>query len=165
MYNDYTNLSSEEYFDIKGYCEDLTEGKYSLPIIHAIQSDKVNGEVSSEIKKWKKKWIWDLKIISFPRYCASKNIWHWIETILHITDEKIRKFCIRTRNNESIWDGNKKRSWDVRIKSIRTKIAGKVSSEMNSKLYRTRWPGHIMWRCSTLQLSTIAKKTKLWNVS
>ena len=32
--------------DAKGYCEDLTEGKFSFPIIHAIRSsDKTNNDV------------------------------------------------------------------------------------------------------------------------
>lgn len=36
--DDYCNLTSKEYSDQKTYCEDLTEGKFSFPIIHAIQS-------------------------------------------------------------------------------------------------------------------------------
>ncbi|KAH9228956.1 hypothetical protein K456DRAFT_1787968, partial [Colletotrichum gloeosporioides 23] len=37
--DDYMNLSSQEYSDNKGMCEDLTEGKFSFPIIHSIRSD------------------------------------------------------------------------------------------------------------------------------
>lgn len=37
--DDYMNLSSSEYTDNKGICEDLTEGKFSFPIIHSIRSD------------------------------------------------------------------------------------------------------------------------------
>ncbi|SPN97387.1 probable farnesyltranstransferase (al-3) [Cephalotrichum gorgonifer] len=37
--DDYMNLSSPEYSHNKGLCEDLTEGKFSFPIIHAIRSD------------------------------------------------------------------------------------------------------------------------------
>ena len=29
-----------QYTDSKGFCEDLTEGKFSFPIIHAIRRDK-----------------------------------------------------------------------------------------------------------------------------
>ncbi|KAL2104451.1 hypothetical protein VUR80DRAFT_723 [Thermomyces stellatus] len=40
--DDYMNLSSPEYSHNKGLCEDLTEGKFSFPIIHAIRSDPTN---------------------------------------------------------------------------------------------------------------------------
>ncbi|EQK98583.1 Polyprenyl synthetase-related protein [Ophiocordyceps sinensis CO18] len=40
--DDYMNLSSSEYTDNKGMCEDLTEGKFSFPIIHCIRSDSSN---------------------------------------------------------------------------------------------------------------------------
>ncbi|RIB01871.1 geranylgeranyl pyrophosphate synthase [Gigaspora rosea] len=37
--DDYMNLQSKKYADNKGFCEDLTEGKFSFPIIHSINSD------------------------------------------------------------------------------------------------------------------------------
>ncbi|CAG8651576.1 7016_t:CDS:2, partial [Cetraspora pellucida] len=37
--DDYMNLQSKKYADNKGFCEDLTEGKFSFPIIHSIHSD------------------------------------------------------------------------------------------------------------------------------
>ncbi|ROT35311.1 geranylgeranyl pyrophosphate synthetase [Sodiomyces alkalinus F11] len=40
--DDYLNLSSSEYSHNKGLCEDLTEGKFSFPVIHAIRSDPGN---------------------------------------------------------------------------------------------------------------------------
>lgn len=36
--DDLINLSDEEYFKSKSFCEDLTEGKFSFPIIHCIRS-------------------------------------------------------------------------------------------------------------------------------
>uniref|UniRef100_A0A8C6E6T6 Geranylgeranyl pyrophosphate synthase n=1 Tax=Moschus moschiferus TaxID=68415 RepID=A0A8C6E6T6_MOSMO len=36
--NDYANLHSKEYSENKSFCEDLTEGKFSFPTIHAIWS-------------------------------------------------------------------------------------------------------------------------------
>lgn len=38
--DDLINLSDEEYFKSKSYCEDLTEGKFSFPIIHCITKQK-----------------------------------------------------------------------------------------------------------------------------
>ncbi|OBT45687.1 hypothetical protein VE00_03927 [Pseudogymnoascus sp. WSF 3629] len=37
--DDYANLLSPTYSTNKGMCEDLTEGKFSFPIIHAIRAD------------------------------------------------------------------------------------------------------------------------------
>lgn len=36
--DDFVNVSSVSYMQSKSFCEDLTEGKFSFPIIHSIQS-------------------------------------------------------------------------------------------------------------------------------
>ncbi|EXX55352.1 farnesyltranstransferase [Rhizophagus irregularis DAOM 197198w] len=45
--DDYMNLQSDKYADNKGFCEDLTEGKFSFPIIHSIHSDPDNRQLIS----------------------------------------------------------------------------------------------------------------------
>jgi geranylgeranyl diphosphate synthase type 3 len=37
--DDLANLCSKEYADSKSYCEDLTEGKFSFPIIHFVKNN------------------------------------------------------------------------------------------------------------------------------
>ncbi|ODM14969.1 hypothetical protein SI65_09721 [Aspergillus cristatus] len=46
--DDYKNLTSDKMEATKGFCEDLTEGKFSYPVIHAIHSGR---DVHSEILK------------------------------------------------------------------------------------------------------------------
>lgn len=49
--DDYVNLQSGEYHDNKGFCEDLTEGKFSFPIIHAVKQDPDNMELLNILKQ------------------------------------------------------------------------------------------------------------------
>jgi geranylgeranyl diphosphate synthase type 3 len=59
--DDYRNLSHPTYTANKGLCEDLTEGKFSFPIIHAIRANPANlvlinilkqKPVDDEVKKY-----------------------------------------------------------------------------------------------------------------
>ncbi|CAH1646961.1 unnamed protein product [Spodoptera littoralis] len=43
--DDYCNLRLQEYTENKSYCEDLTEGKFSFPIIHAIRNPEGDNQV------------------------------------------------------------------------------------------------------------------------
>jgi len=43
--DDYLNLKSADYASKKGFAEDLTEGKFSFPIIHAIRADPTNTQL------------------------------------------------------------------------------------------------------------------------
>jgi len=49
--DDYMNLQSTQYSTNKGYCEDLTEGKFSFPVIHAIRADDSNRQVLNVLQK------------------------------------------------------------------------------------------------------------------
>ncbi|CAN6614941.1 geranylgeranyl pyrophosphate synthase Bts1p [Trichomonascus vanleenenianus] len=49
--DDYLNLQSAKYTTNKGYCEDLTEGKFSFPIIHSIRADPSNKEILNILKQ------------------------------------------------------------------------------------------------------------------
>ncbi|XP_013861378.1 geranylgeranyl pyrophosphate synthase [Austrofundulus limnaeus] len=49
--DDYANLSSREYSENKSYCEDLTEGKFSFPTIHAIWSQPDSTQVQNILRQ------------------------------------------------------------------------------------------------------------------
>lgn len=49
--DDYINLVDEEYMKSKSFCEDLTEGKFSFPIIHCIRSNPTDHRLLSILKK------------------------------------------------------------------------------------------------------------------
>ncbi|KAI9662084.1 MAG: geranylgeranyl pyrophosphate synthetase [Trizodia sp. TS-e1964] len=49
--DDYMNLSSTTYTQNKGLCEDLTEGKFSFPVIHSIRSDPQNLQLLNILKQ------------------------------------------------------------------------------------------------------------------
>lgn len=49
--DDYMNLHSSQYHDNKGFCEDLTEGKFSFPIIHSIRKDPTNLQLLNILKQ------------------------------------------------------------------------------------------------------------------
>jgi geranylgeranyl diphosphate synthase type 3 len=49
--DDYLNLSNTTYTRNKGLCEDLTEGKFSFPIIHSIRSNPSNHQLLSILKQ------------------------------------------------------------------------------------------------------------------
>ncbi|KAF8058582.1 isoprenoid synthase domain-containing protein [Lyophyllum atratum] len=49
--DDLMNLQSTEYTKNKGFAEDLTEGKFSFPIVHAIHADTTNRQVLNVLQK------------------------------------------------------------------------------------------------------------------
>ncbi|KAH9915890.1 terpenoid synthase [Fomitopsis serialis] len=49
--DDYMNLQSSTYADNKGFAEDLTEGKFSFPIVHAVRADTSNRQVLNVLQK------------------------------------------------------------------------------------------------------------------
>ncbi|KUI74079.1 Geranylgeranyl pyrophosphate synthase [Cytospora mali] len=49
--DDYQNLHSTEYSENKGLAEDLTEGKFSFPVIHSIRYDPTNLQLINILKQ------------------------------------------------------------------------------------------------------------------
>ncbi|GFF81383.1 geranylgeranyl pyrophosphate synthase [Aspergillus lentulus] len=49
--DDILNLTASEYAKNKGFCEDITEGKFSFPIIHSINSDPENMQLVNILRQ------------------------------------------------------------------------------------------------------------------
>lgn len=49
--DDLINLADEQYMKSKSFCEDLTEGKFSYPIIHCIRKDPSDTRLLSILKQ------------------------------------------------------------------------------------------------------------------
>ena len=49
--DDLANLKSKEYADSKSFCEDITEGKFSYPMIKYFQSDRDHSRLLEILKK------------------------------------------------------------------------------------------------------------------
>ncbi|XP_068915374.1 terpene synthase-like [Tenebrio molitor] len=51
IYNDYLSLHSKKYSTLKTFCDDVTEGKFSFPIIHAIQSQPNDDQILNILRQ------------------------------------------------------------------------------------------------------------------
>lgn len=49
--DDYMNLQSTEYAHNKGFAEDLTEGKFSFPVVHGVRANPSNRQVLNVLQK------------------------------------------------------------------------------------------------------------------
>ncbi|KAI0644914.1 terpenoid synthase [Trametes meyenii] len=49
--DDYMNLQSDQYTENKGFAEDLTEGKFSFPIVHGVRADTTNRQILNVLQK------------------------------------------------------------------------------------------------------------------
>lgn len=61
--DDYCNLVSEEYATNKSYCEDLTEGKFSFPILHAVNTRETDTRIIHILKQ-------RTQDVELKRYCV-----------------------------------------------------------------------------------------------
>ncbi|KAL1797800.1 hypothetical protein ACET3X_004406 [Alternaria dauci] len=90
--DDHLNLSpTSGYTTLKGLCEDLTEGKFSFPVIHAIRADPSN-QILINILKQK---TTDEEVKRYAlRYMESKGSFEYskgvIEELRSKTDEHVR---------------------------------------------------------------------------
>ncbi|PIL32780.1 hypothetical protein GSI_04897 [Ganoderma sinense ZZ0214-1] len=49
--DDYMNLQSQQYTANKGFAEDLSEGKFSFPVVHGVRADTSNRQILNVLQK------------------------------------------------------------------------------------------------------------------
>ncbi|KAI5467114.1 geranylgeranyl pyrophosphate synthetase [Mariannaea sp. PMI_226] len=88
--DDYMNLSSKEYSNNKGMCEDLTEGKFSFPVIHSIRSDLTNLQLVNILKQRTS----DIQVKRYAvAYMESTGSFEYTRQVLAILVERARKMA------------------------------------------------------------------------
>ena len=80
----------QQYTNQKGFCEDLDEGKYSLPLIHAIQNGHDNMLLKSllAVRRTQGCLTHKQKVIVLEQIKAARGF-EWTELILRETYEQI----------------------------------------------------------------------------
>ncbi|XXH03847.1 hypothetical protein Hte_010253 [Hypoxylon texense] len=88
--DDYRNISSPEYGQNKGFCEDLTEGKFSFLIIHSIRSNPSNLQLLNILKQKTK----DDEVKRYAvKYMESTGSFEYTKKVLAVLTERARKMA------------------------------------------------------------------------
>jgi geranylgeranyl diphosphate synthase, type III len=88
--DDYQNLFSKQYTANKGMCEDLTEGKFSFPVIHSIRSNPANKALLNILKqKTENKEIKQYAV----NYMDSTGSFDYTRKVVHVLIERARKMA------------------------------------------------------------------------
>ncbi|KAI9643875.1 geranylgeranyl pyrophosphate synthetase [Ciborinia camelliae] len=86
--DDYQNLSSPEYSQNKGLCEDLTEGKFSFPIIHSIRAAPDNLVLLNILKQKPD----DEQVKKYAvAYMEQTGSFEYCRKVLHTLGERVKK--------------------------------------------------------------------------
>ncbi|XP_034940460.1 geranylgeranyl pyrophosphate synthase [Chelonus insularis] len=124
--DDYCNLVMQEYSDSKSFCEDLSEGKFSFPIIHAIQTHPEDCQVINILRK-------RTTDVEVKKYCVSLlekfGSFVYTRSVLEDLDKKARKEVERLGGNPlfmkildklSFWPKNTESLLDVKSDFLST---------------------------------------------
>jgi len=97
--DDYINLKSEDYAKNKSFAEDLTEGKFSFPIIYAIRADPEDRRLQSILKQ--KTEDANLKQHAVT-YMESVKAFSYTEKVLEDLGKKIRQQIADFGGNDAL---------------------------------------------------------------
>ncbi|KAF9910416.1 geranylgeranyl pyrophosphate synthetase [Linnemannia zychae] len=94
--DDYLNLQSSQYSANKGFCEDLTEGKFSYPIIHSIRADPSNRKLLNILKQKPK----DIELKTYAVNLMNKTkTFEYCRQQLNIYEQRAREEIRRLGGN------------------------------------------------------------------
>lgn len=103
--DDYMNLSSTEYTENKGLCEDLTEGKFSYPIIHSIRANPQNRQLINILKQK----TTDDEVKKYAvKYMESTDSFEYCKDILRDLNDKAMSMIESIDEGKSQGEGIKK---------------------------------------------------------
>ncbi|KAF9945919.1 geranylgeranyl pyrophosphate synthetase [Mortierella alpina] len=97
--DDYLNLQSSQYSTNKGFCEDLTEGKFSYPIIHSIRADPGSRKLLNILKQ--KPTEPELKIYAVNLMNATKTF-EYCRKQMGLYEQRVREEIKRLGGNSRL---------------------------------------------------------------
>ncbi|KAJ7588050.1 isoprenoid synthase domain-containing protein [Mycena floridula] len=95
--DDLMNLRSKDYTTNKGFAEDLTEGKFSFPVVHAVQKDLGNRVVINILQK--RPTTPTLKIHAISHMETVTKSFEYTMEVLSILEGEVRKEIARLGGN------------------------------------------------------------------
>lgn len=94
--DDYKNLRSDDYGEKKGFAEDLSEGKFSFPVIHSMHTDLENVQLlhilqqkptADEIKRYAIQYIESTGSFAYTRSYVDTLLWRAAEEVRRLDPE------------------------------------------------------------------------------
>ncbi|KAJ6582583.1 isoprenoid synthase domain-containing protein [Mycena vulgaris] len=98
--DDLMNLQSPVYSSTKGFAEDLTEGKFSFPVVHGIHADPSNHQILEALKKRPTTPTLKLKTIEYLR-TQTKSFEYTLE-VLDKLEAQVRAEIARLGGNKAL---------------------------------------------------------------
>ncbi|KAI0628363.1 terpenoid synthase [Trametes polyzona] len=98
--DDYMNLQSTQYTENKGFAEDLTEGKFSFPIVHGVRADTSNRQVLNVLQK--RPTTPTLKIHTINYLREHTKSFEYTLDVMHDLEAQIRAEIARLGGNERL---------------------------------------------------------------
>jgi len=98
--DDLMNLASTEYTKNKGFAEDLTEGKFSFPIVHGIHADPSNRQILNVLQKKPTNPELKIHVINYLR--DTTRSFAYTVGVLHNLERQTRDEIARLGGNEML---------------------------------------------------------------
>lgn len=98
--DDYYNLQSPEYEHNKGFAEDLSEGKFSFPIVHGVRADTTNRQILNILQK--RPSTPTLKHHTIQYLKAQTKSFDYTLSVLEVLESQVREEVARLGGNGAL---------------------------------------------------------------